>query len=582
MTCFQVRLHIKGLFDIRGLMDLNLFDSHGSLTNAHVLSVLQRAAQNANLSTELIVDLILMSNGNVVLANNYKSDAIVKMLSDVSRYLINIKDSLIINTQHIKYDHLYEKQVTSDMGLPVVLENRVPVLTSLKFNNVLSKDSDPMTMNLELSAKIWRHGDYSITIYNPMADVWHAIRRATATDIAIPLNANIIYNPETQNLKMTFPNLPATKLSIAGVVTHAKDCVTVNEDDTEALKKSCPTCQNQVVVSRGIVEKKVHQSTFDSKDTGLKLSAAVFDCENGVTPQTLNAEFHRAIFSDRKNDWNQWDVHGILGVRQFLKNLLISPEMGSCGGILKIEPSIVHPTSRIEMSLRSRQENVDHMYPSMHFLHSEKYSVHGTLDVIAASTNTSARSWDLNVNIDLSQGHLMSSATVHLTRKTPDEKDLKICIEAQKKYSAVPRDPLKLGVTKEETESWLSIAAGRTSGDKCVKDQTLVIIGVKGELSEEQNNQFTQEVSSGTCAADMANPLYANSLNIVPKTLNCLNEVIKHTTLRKYSISVTHKKVKCVLLCQLRQPSLVEAVNLGSKLQSQYGGFNMANSICYI
>ena len=560
-------------------MDVNIFDSCGSVTNANVLSVLQGAAQNVNLSTELIVDLIVINNGNVVLANNYKPGAMLSMLKDVSRYL-NIKDTIFINTQHITYDHLYEKQVTSDMGLAVVLENRVPILTSLKFNNVLSKDSDPIAMDLHLSAKIWRHGDYSITVYNPMADVWHAIRRATSTDIAIPLNVNIIYNSETRNLTMAFPNLPATKLSIAGFMAYAKDCVTVNEEDTEALKRSCPTCQNQVVVTSGIAEKKVHQSTFDSEDTGLKLSAAVFDCESKVTRHTLNAEFQRAIFSGLKNDWNQWKVHSILGVRQFLKNLLISPEMGSCGGLLKIEPSIVYPISRIQMSLRSSQENVDHTNPSRHFLHSEKYSVHGTLDVIAAFTNTSARSWDLNVNVDLSPEHLKNSAAVHLTRKTPGEKNLKICIEAQKRYSAVPRDLLKLGVTKEETNSSMSITVGRTIGEKCVTDQTLVTIGVKGELSGDQKNEFTQKVSGGACTADMANPLYVNPLNIVPKTLNCLNEVIKYTTLRKYTIDVAHKKVNCVLLL-LGHPFLVEVLNLAIKFQnlkwlSQYGGSDVA------
>lgn len=62
----------------------------------------------------------------------------------------------------------------------------------------------------------------------------------------------------------------------------------------------------------------------------------------------------------------------------------------------------------------------------MSFLSSKRINVHGTLDVIAASTNTTTRSWDLNVNVESSPAHINNNLKVQITRTTPGEKKLKV------------------------------------------------------------------------------------------------------------------------------------------------------------
>lgn len=69
-------------------------------------------------------------------------------------------------------------------------------------------------------------------------------------------------------------------------------------------------------------------------------------------------------------------------------------------------------------------ENIVH--EKMYTLNSYKLNVHGTLDAIAASTNESVCSWDMNVNIDMSPGHIVNNLKVQMTRQTPGEKDLKV------------------------------------------------------------------------------------------------------------------------------------------------------------
>jgi len=71
-------------------------------------------------------------------------------------------------------------------------------------------------------------------------------------------------------------------------------------------------------------------------------------------------------------------------------------------------------------------ENIDHLHDKMHSFNSKKINIRGTLDAKAASTNESVRSWDMNVNVDLSQGHVVNNMKLQMTRVTPGEKNLKV------------------------------------------------------------------------------------------------------------------------------------------------------------
>lgn len=71
-------------------------------------------------------------------------------------------------------------------------------------------------------------------------------------------------------------------------------------------------------------------------------------------------------------------------------------------------------------------EDVDRIHDKMHAISSSKINVRGTLDAKAASTNASVRSWDVNVNVDMSPGHVVNNFKVQMTRETPGEKNLKV------------------------------------------------------------------------------------------------------------------------------------------------------------
>lgn len=543
----QVYLHVEGFDGLGALINKDSRLNH-DLGDINVLNLLNKAAEDLPPSKPLHIDLILMHRGRVSRINHYTKDNLLQLREAIIQMIDFHSKSFELTKAMVAYESLYEQQIISEMGLPVVLENRVPRVTSLKLN--VNQNSPKFLTEIELEARIWRHGDYSMSTYNPLMDVWHSIRRTTAMDVTVPIKVKVNLSGA---IKLTFPRLPATQLSTAGAKLHAKDITTVTEDENNTLQTACPACHHQEVVSKGPNAKKSIVKSTDCKDTGLQYTSAIFDCENEISPVTIRKDWLRAM-AERKNSWAFSSIHAILGIRQQMKNYLISAPMGSCGSLIKTEPSIVHPTSHVDLTMRASMENLEEANETLHLLNKMKFTIHGALDAIAASTNQSARSWDMHMNLDMSPDHTNNILKVQLTRVTPGETNLKICLDGQKTYPELPHDMLKVGVQKEIVDSKLTISMAKTNDDKCSRDEGLVTITVKGQISEEQKKLFNHESIMGACSRDMKNPLYKSPNNLTPRTVNCLDEAIKHTTLRKYTVNIAHKKVSTMILCLIILP----------------------------
>jgi len=83
--------------------------------------------------------------------------------------------------------------------------------------------------------------------------------------------------------------------------------------------------------------------------------------------------------------------------------------------------------SQVDLNVRVSVEEVDNIHEQGYYaLSGHKINVRSTVDAKAASTNESIRSWDVNVNIDLSPGHMVNNLKVQMMRKTPGEKNLNV------------------------------------------------------------------------------------------------------------------------------------------------------------
>ncbi|RLU17871.1 hypothetical protein DMN91_010110 [Ooceraea biroi] len=527
------------LHEVMKIVKKELMDTKiENISNKNIQNILVNAAQDMPEKKPIHVDICITMNGQVIFASHYNQDSFKNMIADVHK----LRQTVSGNFQDVMYDTFYEMQMPTDMGVQGILSTKLPYLLSFKFNNVQTEVKKPsVNVKVETDTRMWRHGEYMLSMYNPVADVWHSIRRAIVQDVASPVVMNFNYNHEAKNVKITYPRLPVTKMSHVGIRNHAKNLVTITEDEQDVLKTCCATCQHQTVVTTG--NKKNYHVAMDSKDLGLRYSASIFDCENKVTPVSDLQEWHRAMSSEHKNTGDSKLMQYMMGIRQKMTNVYLSPEMGNCGMLWKTEPSIVYPTSHVDVNLRMNVENVDHLHEKMHSFNSKKINIRGTLDAKAASTNESVRSWDVNVNINMSQGHVLNNMKVQMKRVTPGEKNLKICVDAQKSYPVMDEDPLKIDTNKEETNAKVTVTAGFTDDDKCVRDEMVIAMTIKSEMTEEQKKQMVHDSVHGDCVKDIQNPQFQTRQGYVPKTMNCIHEVLKYTTMKKYTINASYKKV---------------------------------------
>jgi len=114
---------------------------------------------------------------------------------------------------------------------------------------------------------------------------------------------------------------------------------------------------------------------------------------------------------------------------------------------------------------------------------------------------------------------------------------------------------LKIDTTKEETNNKISITAGFTDDDKCVRDDMMIVMTLKGEMTEEQKKQMTHNNMHGACVKDTQNLQFQNKQSYFPKTMNCIRETLRYTTLKKYTINITYKKVREDELLIIQFPS---------------------------
>jgi len=72
----------------------------------------------------------------------------------------------------------------------------------------------------------------------------------------------------------------------------------------------------------------------------------------------------------------------------------------------------------------------------------------------------------------------------------------------------------------------------------------MIMMTVKGEMTEEQKRQMAYDNVHGACVKDTQNVQQFDKLDHVAKTMNCIRQNLQYTTMKKYTINATYKKVR--------------------------------------
>ncbi|XP_017887185.1 uncharacterized protein LOC108629205 [Ceratina calcarata] len=514
-----------------------------AIKNESVKNILTKVALDMPQTKDIDINVMFTMNNNVVSMFHSDKNNWLQILDEIKqwrRFLTQYMNN--INWQTVLYHNHFEMHIPTDLGVPAVFASKVPSFDSVKGNVVLSEDKNLLGLKIKVKYQCWIHAEYMMSIYNPIADTWHSIRRASSQDVALPIDLNIGYNQDTKNLKITLPRLPVSDFSVAGIAIYAKNYVTITGDETDQLRSSCASCRHHEMVT-GNINSKTYENVIDSKDTGLRLTMAVHNCESHVTPVSPVVEWLKVLSDQHKSTMGYKWVHLTMGIRQHMMRDIISGQGASCTTLIKVEPSIVYPTSMVDLTGKVSVQDLDHTHQKLDLFSNMRIDVRGTINVKAAASDESIRQWDANVNVILPQGHMNNSMKVMITRTTPGEKALKMCIEGQVDYQAVTTDLLNVDYGKKEVNWKMTANMGQSKEDKCVRDEMDVTMTVKGELLPEQKDHSVQNTMHDLCTKQRQNPLFHTEESDVPRTWHCIQDAILQSTLRKYTINMALRKV---------------------------------------
>ncbi|XP_015428511.1 PREDICTED: uncharacterized protein LOC107185358 [Dufourea novaeangliae] len=539
-----IHWHIDGLPEMLNDINVDIFGSTiHEITSQHVKNLLNTVTKEPKIWNDINAHLMLTWNDKVFMVWHCDKNNWEKVVHDLVWWwnsLVNRDHS--VHQQFVLFDDNYEQHVATDFGVPAVLSTKTPVLDSLKLNTVVTREGNNIKMQLKMKYQEWKHGEYFMTIYNPFADVWHGVRRTGTRDVVIAFDWNIVYNNVSKGIKVTSARLPTTEYSVTGLLTQAKNYVTVLGDENGALTDSCPSCFHIQNVT-GTINRKVHEVDVDSVDTALHFNLGIYNCEGYSTPLPL-AAWLQVLSADRDTYADLTKLAQlVIRLRQKVKNDMISSHRASCTNMILVEPSITHLATQVEYSTKFNVEKPS--CDEQEILDPVKIDIRGTMDVKSHPTNVSINHWDANVNIMLSPGHTNNHVKVMLTRMVPGEKNYKICIDGQKDYPHIhdEQDLLDVTNTKKETTTMITILSGHTTHNRCDRGETDITVLIKGEDAVDPTDHKVHDHLKHTCQRDTEISALQTEEDHIPKTWACIQNAMIHMTLRKYTIDIVPKKM---------------------------------------
>jgi len=360
MQLFGIKIRMQGLasklrkkiqdmyFDDWNFDDLKdiLFDQMG---------VTERSEQKIKL------ELMISFKNTIIFQRHFDQESFVEFFE----YLISFRETFSFKKQLALTTGTVLYEQPSDIGFPVAFYAGMTSTVNLDFE---VSNGDGAEDDGDLFFRIF---NYKVS-YNAQASNGMTVFHQDNMDFRIKQDnvykhqfgqwAKVAYNTPKMNLKVIFERPDYRKP--ASFVMHSQTEVTIAtnklRDVPTVLVKTCPTCQNALVLTRGDEHKTsryfIHQ---DSEEWGAKISGKYFDCElpEASSQGEMLKILGEAFMTDNKEPKDLFTAI-TMGFRQMNAYLTYYPKVESCGLNFKWSQSKYHPVTHTEISLTGNLQDV--------------------------------------------------------------------------------------------------------------------------------------------------------------------------------------------------------------------------------
>lgn len=230
------------------------------------------------------VEILVLSRGRVVQVTSIHNthlngESVLNAIRNIVQHHSDLdRKNVEINWQSLSYQNFIKMTVSSDMGLPITFSNQQPLLLSTRTKIELATSNSILSIKIKSDNRIWLQTSYQIEAYNPIADIFHSVQRASTIDVVFPIELDILYDLEGKNLKLKFLRSPNTK--IREVRKHVGSFVTIFGDENNLLKDHCSVCLHYKCIDSDSKYLMNYQETFDLQNVGLKYLQSLVDCDS--------------------------------------------------------------------------------------------------------------------------------------------------------------------------------------------------------------------------------------------------------------------------------------------------------------
>uniref|UniRef100_A0A182PLQ4 Vitellogenin domain-containing protein n=1 Tax=Anopheles epiroticus TaxID=199890 RepID=A0A182PLQ4_9DIPT len=476
------------------------------------------------------VEFTFMANGKVVYTKYFNEETVKQFYTYT--YLTILKTlqyqfTTVLNVADVElYTPTYD-------GVPVKVALKMPLLSQFKYNVVvpLTYNTNEVTLTVNSFFRMWMHGYYGVSVYNPFAHTWQGSQRVQAFDFSVPLVFDVIFNFQQNSFKLVWTKHTNEAFNVVGFKSHVKTFTYATpESKVNYLATTCPTCTDYQTVTAVPVPTKKDVVLYEahSKYTGLHFYLSVFDVEVPPTVkyyQSLTDVFNSELFHELQ-DVTVFDF--VTKYVTWFYTTVLPPAPISHGVVGYVNPCKIHPFDKVEFTFKVDGEVLPHKLWT-----TPDYRQYVKVTAVFKKTDVPVNLWDVNVYYTHEHGTYFKTINAQVTRRTPGEKNMNLCIDWVK------------DVVPASVSGKLSYFHGYSFDHKCVKDDMVVAIEWTGVPSDVQKN-FTSYISSyknmptyyyQQCVPRVL-PMFEDYT--VPVTYECAE---LYNTVRKYQYTVDYQHV---------------------------------------
>lgn len=495
--------------------------------------------------------ITLMLKGTIILQRVYEEGSLSKD-GKIGSFLSNLKglgDTYSINHQRAVQigAHMYEMPTT--LGLPMVSVAGATTLGSVQATVKRGNHRGLLYRDIEYQIQFFTQASRATGILHPWRKATYMVGNDRIYKIHFPRKLVLGVNPIKKELKISVSRPSFDKPH--GILMHSRTSVMVRGrgvmGDYQGLKEHCPSCENQVLVSRGAdaIKSRVFVNRNNQK-LGSLLKGEYFDCEMDISRGNTIRNLIGAMAPYNKNPKNAWTSIA-LGIRQIRTFFLYFPKNEQCGAYLRWSQSPTNPVETVEIAVRGNVEpNGERL-----FFRGRKWAIKV---LVTMKGKPADRKYRLNIGYEFTPGYLNNNLKLQFQRAPLSAGGLEIkgfsaCVALENSFPGFSKEFLGYDENQDMSVSGKAMAQ-YGYGSSCSDLPGEIRVNFKHSTTQAAREDLKSKWYYKECMAQKNTRAWAGRTT-VPVSEECYATVWDATSARKYTWDIEfvkmHKKSKAVI-----------------------------------